>query len=167
MMEDHGLSCVDLVDGGWQRTASTTCAGHERARRKRGWIVLKSPLSVSTLAVRYSVSQNATRQQADAIRNPMSCVAEPNGGLSFERLSGEELNHRNGWNAAEIVPYSCHRRRCIRNRRLHFADSVTYGTSPDMCTRRAVFFTQAIRACHRVLEEQAAKSAARRHFTKL
>lgn len=96
LAEDHGLAswlaCVELQRTdrrGWLRTAGTTCAGDEGAQRKVGWIVLKLPLSVSTMAFRHSVSPNATRQQADTIRNSISSVAGPNCGLSFERGSGQ------------------------------------------------------------------------------
>lgn len=45
-------SCKGQVDGGWLRKEGATCAGDESAQRKVGWIVLKPPLSVSTLAFR-------------------------------------------------------------------------------------------------------------------
>jgi len=46
-------------DGGWLRTASPTSTGHASAQREVGRLVLKPPPSVSTLAFRKSVLENA------------------------------------------------------------------------------------------------------------
>ena len=46
-------------DGGWLRTSRLTSAGHASAQREVGRLVLKPPPSVSTLAFRKSVSENA------------------------------------------------------------------------------------------------------------
>ena len=46
-------------DGGGLRTASPTSTGHASAQREVGRLVLKPPPSVSTLAFRKSVLENA------------------------------------------------------------------------------------------------------------
>jgi hypothetical protein len=53
-------------DGGWLRTASPTSAEHASALREVGRLVLKPPPSVSTLAFRKSVLENAIARLVQA-----------------------------------------------------------------------------------------------------
>ncbi len=58
-----------VFDGGWLRTASTTSTGHTNAQREVGRLVLKPPSSVSTLAFRKSVLENAITDITEPVFN--------------------------------------------------------------------------------------------------
>ena len=66
-------------DGGWLRTAIPTSTGHASAQREVGRLVLKPPPSVSTLAFRKSVLENAIRRgivHGDIFQRIVRCTLE-------------------------------------------------------------------------------------------